>query len=169
MILYVIRHAWAGHHGDPQWPDDFQRPLAPQGRERLAKLVDLLASRGFAPELVATSPLVRCRQTADVVVERVAKKCKTSGPRLVELDALAPGSDLESLLAWTVDEASDCGQVAWVGHAPDVGYLTAALIGSPQGWIRFAKGAVGAVRFDELPTSGQGELRWLATAKLLGC
>lgn len=168
MILYIIRHAWAGHYGDPQWPDDFQRPLAPQGRKRFAKMVDLLADRGFAPELVATSPLVRCRQTADVVVEGLSKK-KAAKPRLVELDALAPGSDLESLLAWTDQEAGDCGELAWVGHAPDVGHLAAALIGNPQGWVRFAKGAVAAVGFDGPPTPGQGELRWLATAKLLGC
>ena len=26
MDLYIIRHAWAGHFGDPAWPDDSQRP-----------------------------------------------------------------------------------------------------------------------------------------------
>ena len=35
--------------------------------------------------------------------------------------------------------------------------------------IRFAKGAVAAIRFDREPTVGNGELQWLATAKLLGC
>ena len=32
-----------------------------------------------------------------------------------------------------------------------------------------AKGAVAAIRFEELPEIGGGELKWLATAKLLGC
>ena len=47
--------------------------------------------------------------------------------------------------------------------------ITAALVGESAGWIRFAKGAVAAVRFDDLPAVAEGELRWLVTAKLLGC
>ena len=69
MILYVIRHAWAGHYGDPAWPDDSQRPLTDEGRQRFARVVAELVKRGFAPQRIATSPLVRCRQTA--LVERL--------------------------------------------------------------------------------------------------
>lgn len=166
MILYIIRHAWAEDADESQWPDDFDRPLTPAGQKRFGKVVRLLAEREFAPEAVATSPLVRCRQTAEIVVRSLADH--EPPPRLVELDALAPGSDLASLLAWTEREAADCDEVAWVGHAPDVSHLTAALIGGPQGWIRFAKGAVASIEFDESPEPGRGELRWLTTAKLLG-
>ncbi|MHC4398123.1 MAG: SixA phosphatase family protein [Planctomycetota bacterium] len=164
MILYVIRHAWAGHYGDPEWPDDFQRPLTPDGRDRFAKMVRALAGRGFAPEQIATSPLARCRQTAEVVAEGVEGR-----PQVIERDELEPGSDLEGMLTWTNREAGDCEQVAWVGHAPDVGRLTAALIGDSRGWVRFAKGAVAAVQFHEEPAAGAGEMRWLVTAKILGC
>ena len=164
MILYIIRHAWAGHYGAPEWSDDFQRPLTPEGRMRFAQVVEKLVGRGFAPELVATSPLVRCRQTAELVVEG-----SPGEPRLVELDALAPGTDPARLIQWTEQEASDSADVAWVGHAPDVGNLTAGLVGDREGWFRFAKGAVAAIRFDGPIRPGQGELRWLATAKLLGC
>jgi hypothetical protein len=34
---------------------------------------------------------------------------------------------------------------------------------------KLAKGAVAMVRLAEPPRLGQGELRWLVTAKLLGC
>jgi phosphohistidine phosphatase SixA len=54
-------------------------------------------------------------------------------------------------------------------HAPDVGRLAAALIGQPEGQIRFAKGAVAAIRFDGPAIAGNGELQWLVTAKVLGC
>jgi hypothetical protein len=47
--------------------------------------------------------------------------------------------------------------------------LTAALIGDLQGAIRFAKGAVAAVRFPDRVALAEGELRWLVTAKMLGC
>ena len=124
----------------------------------------MLAPRGFAPQLVATSPLVRCRQTAEIVARQTPQE-----PDVVELDALMPGSDLADALAWTVREADRLEQVAWVGHAPDVGHLAAALIGDAAAWIRLAKGAVAAIRFEGAPEPGEGELRWLVTAKLLGC
>ncbi|MHC4177454.1 MAG: SixA phosphatase family protein [Planctomycetota bacterium] len=164
MDLYIIRHAWAGHYGDPQWPDDGQRPLTDEGRARFSRVVARLARRGFAPQSIATSPLVRCLQTARIVAEGLP-----GDTEVVELDELMPGSDLEGLLRWSGKQAAAYGQIAWVGHAPDVGRLTADLIGETDGWIRFAKGAVAAVRFEDLPQLGQGELRWLVTAKLLGC
>jgi phosphohistidine phosphatase len=164
MILYIIRHAWAGHYGDPQWPDDRQRPLTDEGRKRFARMVQKLAKRGFAPERIATSPLVRCRQTAEIVAEGVS-----GSPEVVLREQLAPGSHLEGLLDWTNRAAGQCDEVAWVGHAPDVGHLAAALIGNSRGWIRFAKGAVAALWFPHRPAPKEGQLRWLVTPKVLGC
>jgi len=164
MDLYIIRHAWAGHYGDPQWPDDSLRPLSKEGRQRFAGFVDKLASRGFAPELIATSPMVRCVQTAQLVAKGVQ-----GDPDVVERDELLPGSDVEGLLAWSEAQSRRFRRIAWVGHAPDVGQLTAALIGNGQSWIRFAKGGVAAIRFPGLPRLGEAELRWLVTAKVLGC
>ena len=164
MDLYIIRHAWAGHYGDPGWPSDFERPLTPEGTKRFAVVVEKLVERGFAPEIIATSPLVRCRQTAEVAAAGLANK-----PDVVLLDELEPGSDLRGLLDWTLKQTETVDQVAWVGHAPDVGHLTAELIADGSAWIRFAKGATAAIRFEEEIAPGEGELRWLATAKLLGC
>ena len=164
MDLYVIRHAWAGQFGDPQWPDDRLRPLTPEGRQRFAQMVEHLAGRGFAPQLVAASPMIRCRETAELVAAGVA-----DASQVVALDALLPGSDLDELLRWTGRQSRRHEQIAWVGHAPDVGRLAAALIGHSDGWIHFSKGAVAAIRFDGPPEIGAGELRWLVTAKLLGC
>ncbi len=164
MDLYIVRHAWAGHFGDPQWPDDGQRPLTEEGRQRFAQVVAALADRGFAPEIIATSPLVRCVQTAQIILDVLPGNAE-----LVELDELAPGSDLTSLMEWTAIQEGRCRQVAWVGHAPDVGRMTAALVGGTEGWVRLAKGGAAAIRFFGLPAVGDGELRWLVTAKMLGC
>lgn len=163
MILYIIRHAWAGQFGDPDWPDDSQRPLTAQGKKRFADVVKALAQRDFAPELVVTSPLTRCRQTAELVVKGVKGK-----PKLVQRDELQPGSNLEGLLTWTAEEGGDGQEIAWVGHNPDVEEMTAALIGDPGSHLRFAKGAVAALQFPGLPKLREGELRWLVTAKILG-
>ncbi len=164
MELYIIRHAWAGHYGDPEWPDDFDRPLTEEGKERFAEVVARLVERGFAPEIIATSPLVRCRQTAELVAAGVP-----GDPPVVERGELEPGSDFDAMLAWTAEQAETYDRIAWVGHAPDVSHLACGLIAEARAWIRFAKGATAAIRFDDTPRPGEGKLCWLATAKLLGC
>jgi len=163
MKLYIIRHGLAGEHGDPRYPDDRMRPLTEEGRKRFADTMKHLADVGFEPEIIATSPLVRCRQTAEIVVDRVRGK-----PKLVELSALEPGSDLDALLEWTNSQSND--EVAWLGHAPDVSNLAASLLGPrSETAIRFAKGAVACIAFDGPVARGAGELQWLVTAKVLGC
>ncbi len=156
MLLYIIRHAEAGQHGDPRWPDDSLRPLTRKGRKRFDRLVKKLARNGFTPTLVATSPLVRCRQTAQTLVDRLDGE-----PKLLELAELAPGGELASLVAWT--QLQNEADVAWVGHAPDVDRLTSGLIGSGFSNLRFSKGAIAAIEFEGQIAAGQGELLWLAT------
>jgi phosphohistidine phosphatase len=162
MFIYIVRHAWAYEHGDPRWPDDSQRPLEDEGAERFARVVKRLLDRGFEPAAIATSPYVRCRQTADIVAAHAE-----GSPDVVELPALEPGSDFATLCEWTQQHA-DGESVAWVGHAPDVSLLAAALTGDGGAGIRFAKGAVAAIRVDDEVGPACGELHWLATAKLLG-
>ena len=161
MLLYIIRHAWAEERDERRYPDDDLRPLTKEGRRRFRKMVRRLADRGFAPAEIATSPLPRCRQTAEVIAQVVP-----SQPQVTVVEALSPGSNLEALVEWTRQRAA--GDVAWVGHAPDVDHLTAALIGDALSVIRFSKGALAAIEFDRPPAAGQGELLWLATAKVLG-
>ena len=159
--VYIIRHAWAGERGDPRWPDDSLRELTPEGAERFRRVVEALAEREFAPARIATSPYTRCRQTADLLAEGLA-----GDPLIVELEALAPGTDLAELIDWT-NEAGE-GDVCWVGHSPDVERLAAGLMGDGSARVRFAKGAAAAVRFEGGVNAGAGELKWLATAKILG-
>lgn len=162
MIVYIVRHAWAEQRSAERFPDDDLRPLTSDGKKRFDRVAKTLAKRGMMPAIIATSPLVRCRQTADILAGRLPGQ-----PPIVELDALAPSSKLEPLLRWNVEQARHA-EVAWVGHAPDVEELTATLIGDMQARMRFNKGAVAAISCDP-GESGFGRLLWLATAKILGC
>ena len=67
MFLFIARHAWAGHLGDPGWPEDSLRELTTEGVERFTSVVQTLADRGFTPQRIATSPYARCRQTAQIL------------------------------------------------------------------------------------------------------
>jgi phosphohistidine phosphatase len=161
MFVYIARHAWAGERGDPRWPDDALRPLTPEGIARYDEVVSALAKRGFAPARIATSPYVRCRQTAEIIAKLVP-----GNPPIAELEDLEPGSYLEPVIEWT--NAQGGVDVCWVGHSPDVERFAAALVGDSSARIRFAKGAVAAIEFDDEVIAAGGELYWLATAKLLG-
>jgi phosphohistidine phosphatase len=153
--LYVIRHAVA----EDDAPDgDAARPLTKKGRRKFARLVKLLEAAGMEIDLVAASPLVRTRQTAELLADTLE-----SHPPVAIVDALAPGADWQALVEWTIRQ--DAARVAWVGHAPCVGRLVALTIGDGRAAIRMQKGAVAAIRLDDGP--GQpGELEWLATTEL---
>jgi phosphohistidine phosphatase len=160
MELYIARHAWAGHYGDVSPSNDSQRPLEPGGAERYTQVVQALAERGFAPTAIATSPYVRCRQTAELISLHTPHH-----PPVEELDALAPGSDFASLCRWSQER--DSTSICWVGHMPDVAQLTSLVIGKLAN-VRFAKGTIAAMRLFAPVGANSGDLHWLVTAKILG-
>jgi phosphohistidine phosphatase len=109
---------------------------------------------------VATSPLVRCVETAEILAAELPGR-----PRVEAVESLAPGADWQALVEWTVQQ--DAASVAWVGHAPCVGRLVAVSIGDGSTAIRMDKGGIAAITLDDGP--GQpGELEWLVTPDLLG-
>jgi phosphohistidine phosphatase len=151
--LYVVRHAVA-----EDGPDDFERRLTKKGRRAFAKLVRRIRESGVEIDAIATSPLVRARETAELLAEELGGRV-----RIEVVDALAPAADWEALVEWTVQQ--DAPRVAWVGHAPSVGRLVALTIGDGTAAVRMPKGAVAAIRLDDGP--GQpGELEWLLTPGL---
>lgn len=161
MLLYIVRHAYAGQHGDPRYPDDSQRPVTKKGCKQFRRLIKRLTRRDFAPSVVASSPLLRCRQTAELICERIAPR-----PDLVLLDSLQPAGDLESLVTWSNEQGAE--ELAWVGHSPDVDRMIAVLLGAPDGSIAVAKGAVAAIEFDDTIAAGHGHLQWCVTPKVIG-
>ncbi|MCE9631124.1 MAG: phosphohistidine phosphatase SixA [Planctomycetia bacterium] len=151
--LYVVRHAPAEDLAADG--SDHARRLTRKGRKRFARLVRRLVRGGMQIDLIATSPLVRARETADILADELPTR-----PRIEVVEALVPGSDWQELVEWTIRQ--DAARVAWVGHAPCVGRLVAISIGDGSAAVRMQKGAIAAIALDDGP--GQpGELEWLAT------
>ncbi|HWA96996.1 MAG TPA: hypothetical protein VG713_00825, partial [Pirellulales bacterium] len=59
-------------------------------------------------------------------------------------------------------------EVAWVGHAPEIGQMVAGLIGGNGAHIEMAKGAVAAIEFEGSIEPNGGNLLWMVDAKVLG-
>ena len=161
MRLYIIRHAEAGQHDESRWPDDSQRPVTKEGLKRFERLARMLIDAGMRSQLIATSPYVRCRQTAEALSEVFGGKVQ-----YVERTELEPSSDLDSLIRWSNEQHVD--EMSWIGHAPDVEHMIAALIGSAGAGIHCSKGSVAQIDFEGKILRAHGELQSLVSPKILG-
>jgi len=157
--LYLIRHGIAEDRGD-QWPDDNKRPLTEDGMERLRREARGLACLGVTFDVMLTSPLVRTRQTAEVIASAFDAR-----PHIVAADSLAPGGTFQAVAA-DLEKHAKKTRLALVGHEPDIGALAARLVGARHP-IEFKKGAVCRIDVDALPPSGPGTLRFFLPPKVL--
>jgi len=157
--VYLVRHAIAEARG-PAWPRDADRPLTTEGMRRMRGVVRGLAALGVAMDVVLTSPLVRARQTADILVRDLPV---SRAP--VDLVELAPGgTPLE--IARAVAQQTGSGAVALVGHEPGLGELAAWLLGTAEP-VAFRKGGVCCLDVRAWPPAPPSRLVWMATPRML--
>lgn len=157
--LYLIRHGIAEARGDA-WPDDGRRPLTEEGILRLRKVARGLVRLGVTCDIVLTSPLVRARQTAEIIAATLDPH-----PHIITAESLAPGGDCAEVIADLEKQTRRAG-IALVGHEPGIGELAARLIASRHP-IPFKKGAVCRIDVPSIPPDGPGELRWFLPPKVL--
>jgi phosphohistidine phosphatase len=157
--LYVVRHAIAEPRGDA-WPDDAKRPLTDEGIARFKKAVRGLAALDVTIDVILTSPLVRAKQTAELLAAGLSGR-----GHITAIESLAPGGSFASILA-DLEKQAKRSSVALVGHEPDIGEIAARLVGSKTPFS-FKKGGVCRIDVDALPPSGAGTLRWFMPPKLL--
>lgn len=153
MDVVLVRHAIAGEADPRRWPDDRLRPLTDEGISRMREAARGLAEIAGAGAILS-SPLVRARQTAEILMEYF---------ELDELhlsEALATG-DNEALLADI--EALDAAKLIAVGHEPHMSRTLSYVLTGDPGCVSslFKKGAAAMVSFEAGPVPGQAALHWL--------
>jgi broad specificity phosphatase PhoE len=67
--LYLMRHGIAADLGDAGVLKDEDRPLTLEGRAKMRQAAEGIGEFGLKLNLILTSPLLRARQTAEVVAE----------------------------------------------------------------------------------------------------
>ena len=157
--LYFVRHGLAEERGDA-WPDDAKRPLTDEGMSRMRKSARGLTRIGVTLDVILTSPLVRARQTAEILASALDPR-----PSMVSIDSLKPDGTSAAVLA-DLDKHSRKCRIALVGHEPMMGEIAARLIGSRHP-IEFKKGGVCRIDVDDLPPAGPGDVRWMLTPKIM--
>jgi len=108
-----------------------------------------------------TSPLVRARQTAQILTDMAG------WPQAEEVPELSPGEPALAVLTLLARDRSKL--TALVGHQPGLGQLLAAcLLGAGASLpIEMKKNAVACVSFAGKPRAGHAALKWLATPRML--
>ena len=159
MKVYVVRHAEAEeqHSGG----GDAERELTREGRAQFEQAVGGLAALGIGLDKILTSPLVRARQTAEILARILP------GPKPVEIEALAPGGRFEAVFRALRDP--DTGrEVALVGHEPALGaFLSLATTGIASDGTPLKKGGIACLKFPGEPRPKGATLAWLLTPKQL--
>jgi phosphohistidine phosphatase len=157
--LYLVRHAIAAERGD-DWPDDDKRPLTARGVARFKEAVTGLARLDVAVDEIFTSPLVRAKQTAELLAAGLPGK-----PTVKVLEALAPGHAPASVLAQLARTARR-RRIVLVGHEPGLGELAAHLIGAGRA-LPFRKGGVCRIDVESLTSRRPAALTWFVPPKAL--
>jgi phosphohistidine phosphatase len=164
MDLLIVRHGVAEDKeafAETGKGDD-ERPLTDKGRKKMKR-----AARGLhtlVPEigLLVTSPLVRARETAEII----AAAYELDGDVDRE-DVLRPGSSFDAFAEW-LRQQNDGSPLCVVGHEPHLsGLATWLMSGAKESQLELGKGGACLLSFDGAPKRGGAVLCWLLTSKQL--
>lgn len=159
MKLLLVRHAIAeeaeafvGAGGS-----DARRPLTEIGRKKMRKGANRLRLQLRQIDVLACSPLVRSRETAEIIARAYGDIPIMERP---ELDYSYPP---EAVLEWLAQCSAET--VVAVGHEPQLGLLSGLLLAdAPRTLVAFRKGGVALFEFPGRAAAGRGVLHWVLTA-----
>ena len=151
MILYLCRHAIAEEPASGQ--GDAERALTPEGIRKFRQAARGFVRMGVDVSHVFTSPLLRARQTAEILAEAFAHE-----KRSVELVISKPLGAAPRLKAFLEELAGIKGRdVVAVGHEPALGQWIGELCFGSVGRVQLKKGAIAAIELQR----ERGEMLWL--------
>ncbi|MEH1922554.1 phosphohistidine phosphatase SixA [Nostoc sp.] len=163
MELYLIRHGIAEDQGLGIKDED--RSLTKEGRQKTEKVAQKLVKLGLSFDLILTSPLVRARQTAEILI---AEKLSS---QLEESSHLAPDGQISSWLKdWLEPKNySQNTQLALVGHEPNLSNWAEILLwGEAKASLVLKKAGMIGIKLPETGSPlGRSQMFWLTPPKYL--
>jgi len=124
----------------------------------MAREAKTMAKLSLNPDIILTSPLVRAKQTAEIVAKELGMR-----NRLIEDERL--GLDFgPTRLATLLKDHANHKTIMLVGHEPSMSQTIAHLIGGAK--IDFKKGSLACLNLHD-PSLLRAELVWLLPPKVL--
>lgn len=158
MKVLLVRHATALDRDTPGISDHL-RPLTEEGAVRFRKTARSLAAL-LTPDLLLTSPLLRAKQTAEILTAQ--------WPAVPVKESEALGNGSRRAFEEALSKLSEAKLVVAVGHEPWHSEWTAEWLGaSHPDSFAFKKGGAALIDFEDEVAAGQGRLVFFAAPKAL--
>lgn len=162
MNLYLLRHGLAVEPGATGM-NDAERPLTPKGIRKIRKEAEALREMEVSFDVVLSSPLLRARQTAEVVAEtlELSKKLECT-------ETLLPAASPSKLVGYLNHLDPPPEEVLLVGHEPSLSDLISLFISGQHGAaVLMKKGGICKLAVEALHAGRCATLEWLLTPKQL--
>jgi phosphohistidine phosphatase len=165
MELYLLRHAIAVARGTPGYENDSERPLTPDGARKMRRIAQGMRELDLSFGLILSSPYLRARQTAEVVVQvfKAQDEFKLSA-------TLTPDGDPAALIGEFNANHHSPGSILLVGHEPYMSELVSTLVTGDPSYslnITLKKGGLCKLTTDTLQYGRCATLEWLLTPRQL--
>ncbi len=154
-FIVMLRHGIAEDHGARA--NDDERELTETGHHRMEEIGRGLAELFPKAEIIYTSPLIRCVQTAEWV--RNAYGAEMAVRKTDALRPEASAGEVRSLIA-----GSDARNLICVSHEPTLSSAMADLTGMTDSTVELKKGGCYGVRFFG---TGRATLEWLLPPRVM--
>lgn len=157
MNVYLIRHGEAESGGFSV--SDFDRQLTPHGRKVMKKAAEAWLRIIPTPELIISSPLIRAKQTAEIVHSIMKVKSEILYDR-----RLAGNDDTDSICEMV--NTLGAKSVMLFGHEPDMSIHLSNLVSNGSMNAEYKKGMIAKISFYTKAARAKGVLEFLLPAKL---
>jgi phosphohistidine phosphatase len=159
MEIYILRHGIATERGAPGHKKDSDRPLTPEGEDKMRQIAKAILGMELKFDLILSSPFKRAEQTANIVARELDEEVTFT-------ELLEPDGNALELIAEINDEKPQ--RVLLVGHEPYLSQLISVLTtGGSDAAIELKKGGLCKLTTDKLTFGRCATLNWLLTPKLL--
>jgi phosphohistidine phosphatase len=156
MQIVIIRHGIAASSASSKsGQDDAARALTKEGRQKMRKGAKGLRKLIPSLDLIATSPLTRAAETAEIISQTY------DGARTVQISALSPRKPVATLLEWLNAHPADA-TVALIGHEPHLTtFMCWLLTGLQESFVELKKGGAALLEASTPVAPGRAKLHWL--------
>jgi phosphohistidine phosphatase len=161
MRVVLMRHGIAIDREDPSCPEDSERHLTREGRERTKRALHGLLRLAGVPDLVLTSPWRRSLETAELAAEVMdlpRRRLRTTQTLLPEA---SPGRFYAELAR--IDVAS----VLAIGHGPSLDAMVVAPLRIQERVVALKKAGAACIELQRAGTRPQGTLLWVVPPAVL--
>lgn len=140
--FYLIRHGLT--ESNKKMQDDEVRKLTSKGESKVKQIAKYLKKNNVTFDFLITSPLLRSKQTADLICEYCSHT-----KNLMVCDLLKPDGNYKDLVKFLNTLKDDFKTVALVGHEPFLGsFASYCLAKKAESFINIKKSGVLVLEID---------------------